>query len=130
MNDQSGALVGYLHWCPGCKAPHGIYIEQPSPSTGAKWTFNGNLEAPTFNPSILCFTTAGEWVGDKWVAEGPRKTLCHYFIRAGLIEYCVDSPHELSGQTVPLPNYPEPDVKPARKPSRRIKPKRKARGRA
>jgi hypothetical protein len=37
---------------------------------------------------------------------GGRKTLCHYFIRDGKIEFCGDCPHELAGQTVPLPDVP------------------------
>lgn len=114
LTDQGDRPVGYLHWCPGCKAPHGIYVEQPSPSTGARWTFDGNLELPSFGPSILCFTTDGDWGPDgKWV-EGPnRRTLCHYFIIGGQIQFCGDSPHQLSGQTVPLPDYPERYLQPA-----------------
>jgi hypothetical protein len=35
-----------------------------------------------------------------------QRTLCHYFIRAGKIEFCGDSPHNLAGQTVDLPDWP------------------------
>jgi len=102
--------VGWVHWCPGCKAPHGIYVEKAHPKTKAKWTFDGNQEQPTFHPSIHCYTTNGHW-SDKppheWV-EGPKRTTtCHYFIKKGVLEYCADSPHELSGKKVPLPDYPE-----------------------
>lgn len=119
--------VGYMHWCPGCKGPHAIYVEQPQPSTGAKWTFDGNLEQPTFGPSILCFTTKGKWEGEKWVPDGPRVTICHYFIKAGMIQFCGDSPHALKGQTVPLPEYPEryleAPAQPAPNPRRRRRPR-------
>lgn len=81
---------GYVHYCPGCaqvpgRSPrHAIYVDQPNPMTGARWTFDGNVEAPTFAPSINV-------VGD-----------CHYFVRAGAIEYCADSTHPLAGRTVPM----------------------------
>lgn len=77
-----------LHWCPGCKSRHMIATEEPFPN-GAKWTWDGNVESPTFNPSI---NISGR---------------CHYFIRAGQIEFCGDSAHDLAGQTVDLPDIPD-----------------------
>jgi hypothetical protein len=76
-----------LHWCPGCKCLHPINIDRPN-TFGAKWTWNGDVERPTFSPSI-------HLVG-----------MCHYFIRDGMIEFCGDSKHALAGQTVPLPDLP------------------------
>lgn len=42
-------------WCPGCDSQHRInfagltdYVPEPC------WEFDGNLEAPTISPSILC----------------------------------------------------------------------------
>lgn len=81
---------GYVHWCPGCaglvgRSPrHAIYVDAPNPLTGARWTFDGNLEAPTFAPSI---NVVGQ---------------CHYFVQAGRIAYCGDSQHAVAGQTVPM----------------------------
>lgn len=81
---------GYVHWCPGCagmpgRSPrHAIHVDVPNPMTGARWTFDGNADSPTFAPSINV-------VGD-----------CHYFIKAGHIEYCADSTHALAGQTVSM----------------------------
>lgn len=82
------AGLTYLHWCPGCKQLHPINVEKPN-SYNAVWSFDGNLESPTFSPSINI-------VGR-----------CHYFIRAGQIQFMSDSRHALSGQTVPLPDIPE-----------------------
>jgi hypothetical protein len=81
-----GKAPAWRHWCPGCRCNHIIYIDPRSQPNGHHWTFDGNLEAPTFSPSIHI-------VGR-----------CHYFIRAGLIEFCADSAHDLRGQTVPLPD--------------------------
>lgn len=96
---SSDETIGYNHWCPGCKSLHFIPIKQyrkekPNPV----WSFNGDLEKPTFNPSIRCFFPAHDIDGE----HIPEETLCHYFIRSGNIEFCSDSPHHLAGRTVPL----------------------------
>ena len=94
--DADRKVLGYHHWCPACNGPHGIATGQPN-SSGAIWSFNGNLERPTFTPSVRFFTTE----------SGVEHTLCHYFITDGSIVFCGDNPHALNGQTVPLPEYPE-----------------------
>jgi hypothetical protein len=86
-----GGLVLHEHWCSGCEAMHQIAVEQPF-RNGARWTWDGNADAPTFAPSINV---------------GPGTPLqCHYFIRAGRIEYCGDSHHALASTTVDLPDIP------------------------
>jgi len=95
VHGQTGQLLGYNHWCPGCNSPHGIYTAQHN-SSRPIWQFDGNMESPTFAPSIRCSTRE----------NGVVKVLCHYFIKGGNIEYCSDSPHEFSGQIVPLPEWP------------------------
>ncbi|WP_024517052.1 DUF6527 family protein [Bradyrhizobium sp. Tv2a-2] len=98
--DGSRSLV---HWCPGCEEVHRIPIAAPS---GPLWRFNGNHDSPTFEPSVLLFVTETE-DDDEMPLPAPRQTtLCHYFIRNGRIEFCGDSPHKLSGQTVDLPDWP------------------------
>lgn len=72
---------------------HNFAVDAPFPN-GAQWSFDGNVEAPTFMPSMLIR------VGH------PPKTLCHYFIKAGMIEFLSDSSHALAGKTVPLPPIP------------------------
>jgi hypothetical protein len=78
----------YLHWCPGCEQMHIINTEKPN-RLGTIWKFNGNVDSPTFTPSIN------------------HPGYCHYFIRNGNIEYCSDSTHQFSGQTIPLPEFPK-----------------------
>lgn len=40
---------GQLHfWCPGCDKAHAIAYEGPN-----AWGWNGDLERPTFTPSVL-----------------------------------------------------------------------------
>ncbi len=86
---------GYGHWCPGCEGMHYIAVEKPL-SNGAKWAFNGDIEKPTFSPSVNIKVPGS-------VAEEIVPEQCHYFITDGQIRFCGDCTHGLSGQTVPLP---------------------------
>ena len=86
-----GDFTPYEHWCPGCQEIHQIAVDQPF-RNGARWSFDGNAEKPTFSPSVN-------------VGPG-TKFQCHYFIRAGRIDFCADSHHALAGQTVDLPDIP------------------------
>lgn len=99
-NGPAGAKL--MHWCPGCDEVHGYIIEGGPPS----WTFDGNYDAPTFMPSMRIFVTHTTDDDDKPLPAPVEETLCHYFIKAGMIEFCGDSPHALKGQTVPLPDWP------------------------
>ena len=97
---RTDTVVGYRHWCPACKEPHSIAVLSPT-GVGSVWTFDGNLERPTFTPSIRLFIT------DMRGGRTTRTTLCHYFIHDGSIIYCGDCPHPMRGKTVPLPDYPD-----------------------
>ena len=82
---------GYAIWCPGCEMPHVL-----KPET---WTFNDDLERPTFAPSIAV----------KWSRPGlPNLTICHSFVVQGTIQFFDDSTHALSGKVVELPDFPTP----------------------
>lgn len=91
--------------CPGCHELHRI--------TDA-WTFNGDLERPTFSPSVLM--QSGHYIpgheGACWCtynAEHPNKPApftcvrCHSFVKDGKIQFLNDCTHGLAGQTVELP---------------------------
>jgi hypothetical protein len=95
---------GFAHWCPGCEEMHRL------PDS---WTFDGNLESPTFRPSfkhegVQCVVVEGQWTGE-WKLDSAGKTIpyvCHYVLTAGQLNFCADSTHSLAGQTVPLPDLP------------------------
>lgn len=89
------APMGYVHWCPACRTTHAIAVQKAF-ENGARWTFDGEMESPTFSPSVKTW----------WKKDG-KDYVCHYFIRAGRIEFCSDSTHELAGKTVGLPGFPE-----------------------
>jgi len=94
---------GVMHFCPACQEAHIFWIERPK--GGPTWTWNGSVDKPTVNPSILLFTTHDD-DGNK-LPEGTRRTLCHYFLHDGVVAFCGDCPHELAGQNVPLPDIPD-----------------------
>lgn len=90
-------------WCPGCDSVHVISVSAPE---GGNWTWDGNVDAPTFSPSILVTyngADAGQ-VRDSGNRAPPAR--CHSFVRAGRVEFCGDCTHGLSGTTVDLPDFP------------------------
>jgi hypothetical protein len=81
---------------------HGIATDAPN-RNGAKWQFDGNVESPTFSPSINI--RIGPYPSDD--ENAGRIDVCHYFLRGGQLQFLSDCTHSLSGQTVPLPLLPE-----------------------
>lgn len=77
----------YCFNCPGCRREHPFTVRQDGGHPG--WAFDGNLERPTFTPSLR-------------VLDGSGGTECHLFVTAGKIMFCGDSPHHLAGQTVDM----------------------------
>lgn len=79
---------GYIFECIGCGIEHVIWTGK---SGYPVWSFNGDMENPTFSPSHLC---EYEW--------GPERkpVRCHSFIKNGHIEYLPDCTHTLAGKTV------------------------------
>lgn len=77
----------YLFWCPGCEEVHGLPVRNdPNDGVHPSWTFDGNLEAPTFRPSLL----------------HPHKPVCHLFITGGRIHFQNDCDHALTGKVVDM----------------------------
>ena len=85
----SHEAYGGMHYrfhCPGCHCTHFFVV-----GGGRGWTWNGDAENPTVNPSILTENV-----------EHYPATRCHSFIRDGKIQFLGDCQHELAGQTVEL----------------------------
>ena len=73
----------WLFRCPACKENHTFTVNKD----GSGWGFNGNIESPTFTPSLLY----------------PDKAIrCHLFLTDGKIQYCGDCGHDFRGQTVDM----------------------------
>lgn len=61
------------------------------------WGFDGNVESPTFTPSVKCTTQYG---------DGRGTHICHSFVTAGRIDFCGDSTHALAGRSAELSLWP------------------------
>lgn len=96
LRSTAGGRVTY--WCQGCKSSHSIRVEG---TEHPLWTWDGNVDAPTFSPSVL---VTYDWRGDDDQPDHPER--CHTFIRGGMVQFLGDSTHEYAGQTVPLPDWP------------------------
>lgn len=105
----------YMFWCPACHCGHGVWLSGPNRKTGASWSFNGNHERPTFQPSLKItgrdFTAKGweqyhEWCRSGHPSPAPEfdcmDTCCHSVVTDGVIHYCADSTHALAGHAVPM----------------------------
>ena len=82
------------------------------------WGYNGDARAPTFTPSILvrsghhvpghavdqCYCTWDKRDQDDFADL--KCTICHTFVTDGRIQFLGDCTHELAGQTVPIPEWP------------------------
>lgn len=76
-------------YCPGCKDDHAIHVGGPE-----DWTWNADVDNPTVSPSILAY-------------PNHRHGRCHSFIKGGKWQFLSDCDHELKGQTVDVPEWPE-----------------------
>ena len=105
ITNQGGDLAGYSFRCPGCANYH-VFYTQPwksgsyvdgkwVPKDGPVWTFNGDMDNPTFGPSLLIY----EGRFEDGELSHPR---CHLFVRNGKIQYCPDCGHDLKGKTVDM----------------------------
>jgi Family of unknown function (DUF6527) len=94
INNESGETVGYMFYCPGCKSHHAPYIKPHQSPNSATWEFNGDLEHPTFHPSILV----------RWSRSDGKTMVCHSFVTDGEIRFLSDCTHQLAGQTVEIPD--------------------------
>lgn len=102
-SDHDPGHEEYIFNCPGCGYAHSFVVRWGAKSLAcrrerftrenkpwtepAKWQFNGDLDRPTFSPSLLY--------------SAPAKR-CHLFMRSGKIEYLLDCAHALAGKTVDI----------------------------
>lgn len=102
-------------WCPACDGAHRFEIlgeDGSHPDRSDHWTWDGNLEAPTFVGSMLVRRTMPKGYTDDNPApigyDGPTVDyVCHSHVRAGRWEFLTDCTHALAGQTVPMVPLPD-----------------------
>ena len=108
--EHSGSGPDFMFWCPGCKCGHAVWTTKRN-DRGATWSFNGNMDRPTFEPSLLVTHETWEppvtpenleqWKVKPWEQTKVKK-ICHSFVRDGRIQFLPDCTHALRGQTVPM----------------------------
>ncbi len=74
-----------VFYCPGCNMYHSFTVERTT--DGPLWTWNGDMDKPTFSPSLGINMSNPEY-------------RCHSFVRDGKIQFLSDSYHKFAGQTV------------------------------
>lgn len=88
---------GLMFWCPGCNQSHMVRVGD---GPGPRWGWNGDVERPTFTPSIRV-----SYNGTHAGVDGAPPAMCHSFVTDGRIQFLGDCTHALAGQTVDLPAH-------------------------
>ena len=86
-------------WCPGCFRAHQITVCHDLFPDGPCWGFDGDFERPSFTPSIM--------MNGPGPTHSPDAPVCHSYVTKGRILFLQDCTHELAGQTVDLPDWPD-----------------------
>lgn len=92
LQNQEGKDSLAIFYCPACRNCHPYNINNTNPKHN--WSFNGDLQSPTFSPSLR-------------VLDGKGGTTCHLFVEQGKIKYCDDCPHSYASKTIDLPEIPK-----------------------
>lgn len=88
--------MAYIFDCPGCGDSHEVAVHPHKNAQGASWLFSGNLDKPTFSPSINARVKRTEL--------GLPDKVCHAWVVDGWIKFVTDSTHQLAGKKVELPD--------------------------
>lgn len=94
---ENNQTVGYLFNCPGCGG-HVVHVKPYKNGIGASWTWNGDLDKPTFRPSVLSKVIR---------ADGTISYVCHLWVTDGNLLYLNDCTHEYSGQMIEMEEIEE-----------------------
>lgn len=101
LRSLAGGRIAFR--CPGCGDVHALPVgEGPDP----RWGYNGDVERPTFTPSILVTWSEPSDVPEEFDdTSKDLKHVCHSFVTDGRIQFLGDCTHTLAGQTVDLPDW-------------------------
>ena len=84
--------LGTGNWtfhCPGCGYNHSFRVN--ADKNRPQWTWNGDLELPTFTPSLMVYRGTDQQ--------------CHLNMTDGMIQFHGDCVHQLKGQLVECPDW-------------------------
>lgn len=99
----------FVFYCPGCGRTHWYYVG-PGFVHPRRWEFNGNIDLPSFTPSLRNSIQDVDEEGEPKVDQNGNPvmvTKCHLYVTAGKISYCGDCQHALNGQTVDMVDLPK-----------------------
>lgn len=85
IKDQDGNHSKWYFICPACGFGHWF---------DDRWSFNGDVDQPTFKPSLLLQT---QWGKEK------KEVRCHSYVTDGQIRFLNDCSHDMAGKTIELP---------------------------
>lgn len=109
VHERDHVYSAILIWCPACDDLHMLAVDGDVPPGKPRWSFDGNLAAPTLSPSIL--TRSYGYPKGIEPAPGekqePGDQVCHSFLRDGVWAFLDDCTHAFAGQRVPSPPLPE-----------------------
>jgi hypothetical protein len=100
--NSDGSELGFSIHCLGCDHRHVLFTRPwkkdltKASLDGPVWSFNGNVDRPTFSPSLVVHEA-------KWDDGTIAHHRCHSFIRDGQIQYLSDCGHSMAGRTLDLP---------------------------
>lgn len=132
VSDGDGKFYGIRYTCPCGQCGNIVLPVTWTPEGMARsdhldkhpvWGFNGNLDAPTFTPSVLnrsghyakgldkpdpagCACNFSERYPDAEPWQWPCG-ICHSFITDGRVQFLGDCTHAFAGKTVDLPPLDE-----------------------
>lgn len=88
-------------WCPGCDEIHQFVVEHGSDRKVPVWNWDGDLECPTFSPSMLVTWTISD------SNSKIESKVCHSFLKDGIWDFLSDSTHMLAGTKASMVELPE-----------------------
>lgn len=91
----SNVCEGYVFLCEACNYKHVFYTKTGNKKT--EWDFNGNVDSPTFLPSLK-----NSHPGDQKNGGNIPPHCCHLYLTNGVIKYEADCTHSMAGTSRPL----------------------------
>ena len=103
--EPGGSDMKHYAWCFVCPACNTVH------QCDDRWSFNGNLEAPTFGPITIIvdgkptLTSCSILVNGDPKFHHPGRPRCHSHVTDGRIRYEGDCSHAYANQTLDLPDW-------------------------
>lgn len=91
-------IAAYFVYCPACERAHRLIVENEADPSHV-WQFDGDMEYPTFTPSLL--------VESGPMRPGEPNHICHSYMRNGVWRFLGDCTHSLANHKTPMVDFPD-----------------------